>query len=255
MTQKTAALPIRSTDFSDSSQIVSLFTREFGLVEAIAKGAHRDKNPFQGPFDLAVLYEVVFLQRGGSNLAILTEATVIEGFRGVRRTWPKHRATSHLLELLRAVATAGEAEPELFDLTLRTLERLADPSGLAAEPIVMAFDAGALQTLGFLAPIDACVECGLERPDEERPVFLSPRARGVLCRFCRSEAPDPGGVTLPGPAVRLWARLAAEDLTAWKDQAGVSEHSGKALSRALSRLRTTLLERELVLLQSSASWT
>jgi len=253
--QKTLALPIRCVDFSDSSQVVSLFTRSFGLVEAIAKGAHREKNPFQGPFDLAVLYEAVFVERGAAGLSILTEATVLEGYRGVRASWPKHRAASHMIELLRAVTVPEEEEPDLFDLCLRMLDRLADPAGPAAEPLLLSFDACALHALGFLAPLDACVECGRERPDEDRPIFLSPRARGVLCRFCRSEAPDPAGVTLPGPAVRLWEALAQEDLTAWTEESDVSRRSGLALSRALSRLRTSLLERELVLLQSSASWT
>ena len=102
--------------------------------------------------------------------------------------------------------------------------------------------------------IDSCVECGRERPAERRAVFLSPRARGILCRECRQAAPDPRGVTLPGGAMALWEELlegSPEDWrsldTDWKGLAG-------PLTRGFGRLRTNLLERELVLLKSSAHW-
>ena len=54
MKHRTLAIPIRCVDYSNTSQIVSMFSREEGLLEGIAKGAHRPKNSFQGPFDLAV---------------------------------------------------------------------------------------------------------------------------------------------------------------------------------------------------------
>ena len=39
--EKTDALVIRLADFSESSRVVTLFTRDFGKVSALAKGAKR----------------------------------------------------------------------------------------------------------------------------------------------------------------------------------------------------------------------
>ncbi len=254
MKLKTLAIPIRCVDFSDSSQVVSLFTRELGLVEGIAKGAHRDKSPFQGPFDLAVLYELVFIERQQEGLAILTESTVIDGFRGVRRSWQRHVAATHVIEFLRAVVSPAEPERNLFELTARTLRLLASPEAPPTGPLLLAYDTRALAELGFLGPLTACVECGRERPPEPRPVFLSPRSRGILCRFCREESPDPLGVTLSGPAVALLERLAGDSPEPWNGVDDQWRAVGKPLVRAVSRLRTNLLERELVLLKSAGSW-
>ena len=44
---------------------------EEGLLEGIAKGAHRPKNSFQGPFDLAAIYDLVYLKRKNPGLSIL----------------------------------------------------------------------------------------------------------------------------------------------------------------------------------------
>ncbi len=254
MKQKTLALPLRCVDFSDSSQVVSLFTRDFGLVEGIAKGAHREKSPFQGPFDLAVLYELVFFKPQGSGLVILTESTVLDGFRGIRGSWQCHVAAAHVIELLRAVSVLGEAERDVFDLTARTFRLLASPDCPPTGPLLLAYDTRALACLGFLASLEACIECGRERPAEPRPVFLSPRARGILCRFCRARSPDRAGVTLSVPAVALLERLAGDSPEPWSDIDESWRTVGKPLSRAISRLRTNLLDRELVLLKSASSW-
>ena len=76
MKQKTLAIPIRLTDYSNSSQIVSLLTPDVGALDGLAKGAFRLKGSFLSPFDLAVLYEVVYVERRSSGLSILTEASV-----------------------------------------------------------------------------------------------------------------------------------------------------------------------------------
>ena len=50
--QKTDALVIRLADFSNTSRVVTFFTRDFGKVSAIAKGGKRLKGPFESALDL-----------------------------------------------------------------------------------------------------------------------------------------------------------------------------------------------------------
>ena len=54
---------LRVTDFSETSQIVGMFTRGHGLVPLIAKGAKRasKKNVMSGPLDLLTGGEVVYV--------------------------------------------------------------------------------------------------------------------------------------------------------------------------------------------------
>ncbi|MCH7602254.1 MAG: recombination protein O N-terminal domain-containing protein, partial [Planctomycetes bacterium] len=53
------AICIRRWDFSETSQTVSLFTRESGIIRGLAKGAKREKGNFSGGFDLLTLGQVV----------------------------------------------------------------------------------------------------------------------------------------------------------------------------------------------------
>ncbi|MEE3195064.1 MAG: DNA repair protein RecO [Candidatus Poribacteria bacterium] len=50
--QKTEAIVIRSYPLSDSSKILTFYTKEFGKVRAVAKGAKHTKSKFRGNVEL-----------------------------------------------------------------------------------------------------------------------------------------------------------------------------------------------------------
>jgi DNA repair protein RecO (recombination protein O) len=218
--RKTLAIPIRIVNWSDSSQVVVLFTREHGIVEAVAKGAHRIPNPFQGPFDLAMAWEVVFAERPPERgLSILTEGWVVEGFRGSRRSTVAWAAAAYLIEYLRAVGTAGEPARELFDATVEAMEGISGVScpgegtdnsaGRGEEARIaswlISFECRALRILGLNAPLSACAACGRPWSRSDRPVFFSPQGGGILCGSCSKERE---GILVPGGAVRAFDALA-----------------------------------------------
>ncbi len=222
--RKTLAIPVRVVNWSDSSQVLSLFTRELGIVEAIAKGAHRNRNAFQGPFDLGMIWEVVFAERPPERgLSILTEGAVFEDFRGIRTSLRRWAAASFLLEYLRAVGTSGESARDLFDSVQMALTALATPELVFGEPegderlsgedqvslALLLFEPRALRVLGLSAPISACAECGRQWPGTDRPVFFSAEAGGILCTSCREGNPHRKGILVPGSAVRTYEVLSS----------------------------------------------
>ncbi len=208
MKRKTLAIPIRCSDYSNSSQVVSLLARDVGLIEGIAKGAYREKGSFQGPFDLAVLREVVYVERR-SGLAILTESSVLDGFRGLRTSWRRFVASCHVLEFLRLVTVAGEPVPELFDIAAGTLARVGEAPENEVSALVFHFELRALRVLGFLASIDACVACRRPWPGEARPAIFLPQEGGLLCRRChRRKYGAVRGRALPGTVVKTLHDLA-----------------------------------------------
>ncbi len=72
MLTKDTAICIRAVDYSETSQIVTFFTRETGKINAIAKGSKGPKSAFDGPIELFASGKIVFVQKS-ERLAILTE--------------------------------------------------------------------------------------------------------------------------------------------------------------------------------------
>ena len=72
--EKATAIVMRTIDWSETSSIVTLFTREFGKISGLAKGARRPKGPFESALDLLALCRIVFLRKSSDALDLLTEA-------------------------------------------------------------------------------------------------------------------------------------------------------------------------------------
>ncbi|MBN1443849.1 MAG: DNA repair protein RecO [Planctomycetes bacterium] len=249
MRRKTLAIPLRCNDWSNTSQVVSLLTPEQGLVDGVAKGAYRPKSSFQGPFDLAELREVIYVEKRPPALAIITESAVLDGFRGLRRSWSRFVAGATILELLRAVSLPGEPAVEIFHLAERSLRGIAEDPADRLSAQLLSFEVRALSLLGFLAPIDACVLCRRPWPGG-RAAYFSPRAGGLLCRRCRGGIE--GAEVVPGGAVQALHSLAVDGPLA---QAPWPEPSvAPRLHALLSSCATFFLERSFEMLKYSAAW-
>jgi len=182
--EKTDGIVIRMVEFSETSLIVTLFTRVFGRVSAIAKGARRPKGPFEGAIDLLGICHCELLHKSNDSLDILTEAKLARRFRGAQKTLPRLYCGYYIAEMLNRWTNDDDPHPDLYDLSVATIERI-DGTG---DPImaVTYFDARALRMLGHSPATSACVTCGDAVDRSPARVAFGYEQGGVLCVRCRS---------------------------------------------------------------------
>lgn len=180
--EKSDAIVLRVIDFSESSCVVSCFTRDFGKISALAKGARRPKGPFEGAIDLLARCRIVFLHKSSESLDLLTEAKLERRFRGAAAGLSALYAGYYIAELLRDLTDEGDPYPDLYDASIAALDALE--AGENWRRVVLQFELTALRILGHFPSLRACVQCGVATPDDAR-VAISPSAGGVLCGACR----------------------------------------------------------------------
>ena len=122
--EKAQALVLRTTDWSETSRIATLWTREFGKVRVLAKGGRRLKSNFENALDLLTLCRIVFLRKSSTSLDLLTEARVEERFPRLRSDLPALYAAYYIAELLSDWTEDYDPHPLLFDEALATLRTL-----------------------------------------------------------------------------------------------------------------------------------
>jgi DNA repair protein RecO (recombination protein O) len=181
--EKTTAIVIRVIDFSESSCVVTLFTREFGKITGLAKGARRPKSSFESALDLLAVVRIVFLRKTGDVLDLLTEAKLERRFRASARSLPRLYAGYYVAELLNAFTDDDDPHPEWFDVAERTLRELDDSADIATA--ILRFEIAGLHWLGHRPALDECVSCGNTVPELNRVPF-GVIAGGVLCASCRA---------------------------------------------------------------------
>lgn len=181
--QKTEALVIRLAEFSNTSRVVTFFTREFGKVATIAKGAKRLKGPFDSALDLLAESRIVFLRKS-SALDILTEAKLVQRFRPNPAKIETFYAGCYVAELLAGLTEEYDPFPQLYDSATRTLGELQVSDEY--QFTVLRFEITMLREIGQLPVFDACINCGDEINVRASYSFWISQG-GVLCPNCQRE--------------------------------------------------------------------
>ncbi len=181
--EKASAIVLKVVDFSETSAVVTLFSREFGKLHALAKGARRPKGPFESALDLLAVVRVVFLRKSSDALDLLTEAKLDRRFRPAGGDLASLYAAYYIAELLSELTDDSDPHPELFDAAEQTLAAL-QTSGRAAQ-LLLHFELAALRLLGHLPSLVVCAECGTPLDLSGRVAF-GQLAGGALCVNCRA---------------------------------------------------------------------
>ncbi len=235
--EKADAIVIRHWDYSETSRIFVFYTREFGRLSALAKGAKRKYSKLIGHADLFSHCEIVLASHHDrEGLHILTEASAAESFVGIRAELERFYAACHAVELVNLMTAEGDANPALFGRFIELLRRLArglrragaqpatagkhalplrtTPSaskgGISPHVALFAFEAHLLVLTGFMPQLLNCVSCGAR--NRAKSIAFSQRLGGVICPRCSPRETDLiEGV--PSGALGLLDRLASGKLT------------------------------------------
>src|SRR5262245_1025887 len=203
------ALVIRTTDWSETSRIATMFSREFGKVRVLAKGGRRLKSNFEVALDLLTVCRIVLLRKSSGSLDILTEAQVAERFPALRTNLPALYAAYYVAELLAEGTQDYDPHETLFDATLAALRDFGT-AGSQVGPRLAAFELTWLRELGYSPALDACAACG--RAVGERAAF-SAAAGGLIWTTGRPAEREWRNVT-PGTLAAL--RTLHADPDAWR---------------------------------------
>ena len=181
--EKSTAIMIRIVEFSESSCVVTMMTRDFGKISALAKGARRPKGPFESAIDLLSLCRVVFIHKPSDSLDLLTEAKLEHRFRAATRDLTRLYAGYYLAELLNELTDEADPHPELFDAAEACRQSLNGADDVPSA--VLRFELTALRQLGHLPSWDSCAGCGVTCSSDNARTPFGVLAGGVLCPTCR----------------------------------------------------------------------
>ena len=135
---------IHQRPFSESSQIVNLFSRHYGRVDVIAKGSKRPKSKFKS-----------FLQPFMPILASWSGRSQLKTLRSIdlnikqKITLPNKQLMSafYLNELILSLLTTNDPYQELFDCYALTIDKLSDID--SSESVLRTFEINLLSQIGY----------------------------------------------------------------------------------------------------------
>jgi len=197
------AICIRAVDFSETSQIVTFFTKANGKIDAIAKGSKRPKSAFDGPIEIFSHGRIVFSDSNREKLATLTEFESASGTRGFTELSSDLFVLNccyFAAELLNKMTHDYDPHPELFDSFLEFLQNATEKeSKNQMLALLILFQLSLLKEVGLKPVLDCCANCKsshssghlmAESRTTSHEMYFSSSANGIICRDCEASFPD-----------------------------------------------------------------
>ena len=180
---KTAAIVLRHRKLGEADKILTLFTANYGKLDAVAKGVRRPTSKLAGHVE--PLTYSTFLLAQGRELDIVTQAETLEPLTPLREELERLGRAIYAAELVDRFTPERQESYPLFRLLLETLRRLATCNDL--DLALRYFEVQLLDELGYRPQLDHCVSC--EAALEPTANFWSAASGGVLCPACAADEP------------------------------------------------------------------
>ncbi len=150
MIVESEAIVLRARKQGETSKIVTLYTRAFGKVNVIAKGARELKSKFGGALEMFARANVVFYkkERPEAGLYLLSKADLQDSNGPILKNLDKIESATAMIELVLRAMHDEEEHPEVFDLLSSALAELSrsDENPLIAQ---FRFNLAFLRIMGF----------------------------------------------------------------------------------------------------------
>jgi DNA repair protein RecO (recombination protein O) len=150
MIVKTDAIVLRGRKQGDTSKLATLYTRDFGKIDVIAKGAREQKSKFGGALEMFAFSSVVLYKNGRPDaLSLLSNAESVEPNHGILRSLERMETATNIIELILRAMHDEEANNELFELLASTLRAIAQWEDQAARAVQFRFYLQFARQMGF----------------------------------------------------------------------------------------------------------
>ncbi|GAB6272264.1 hypothetical protein KN63_04935 [Smithella sp. F21] len=178
---KTAGFVLKSLSYGESDLIVTFYSREFGKINGIAKGAKRSKKRFANVFEPFSLTHIIFSRRNRDALAFIEACDIIDHYAAIRQDLEKTLTASYFIDLADHFSPEGKHNENLFALLADFLALLTKET--ASEAAIRFFEMRLLKITGFEPALAACVRCKTPVTNGASYTFL-PKEGGIFCAAC-----------------------------------------------------------------------
>ncbi len=169
---------VSETNYSETSKILNVITKEYGLIGIISKGCRNLKSPLRS-VSSKLTYGKFIIYYKKDKLSILSEVNVLNTFTNLKKDITKISYASYLLELTQQVYKQNNST-DILTLLINTLEKIDE----GFDPLIMMniLELKYLEYLGVMPVIDSCAICG----NKENIKTLSSYKGGYVCKNCYS---------------------------------------------------------------------
>lgn len=177
--EKASGIVIKKVNLNDNDLILTIFTKEKGKIQAIAKGAKKVKSQYMGSTQLFCYSNFVYYP--SKTFAYLNQAELVESFYKLRSDLNKLSEATYMIEVINSSFEENQKEERVLNLLLHTLNLVSSDHTKDTKTVLLAFQLKFMGFMGYAPQLDKCSKCSKESDE----YFFSKKAGGLLCLKCK----------------------------------------------------------------------
>ena len=194
MIVSTDAIVLRSMKYGETSKIVTLYSKKFGKIKVIAKGARSAKSRFGASLEPMMHSSIILYKKEQRDLHVLSKCELSKPFLKFGGNGDRLTVGLALVELVNQVMHDEEENLPMFALLVEALEAV-DRASQNLLNVFFAFELRMLEIFGYGLNLHDCMRCGrsVVENQEADGVFLFLASGSVMCSDCYASL-NAGGI-------------------------------------------------------------
>ena len=176
MLESVEGIILTEKDFKESSKILNILTKKYGIIGVISKGCKSMKSDLRS-VSSKLTYGVFHISYKEGKLSTLISVDLLDSFKHIKTDMEAISYASYLLELTEQVMKQSYRD-EIYDLLIQGLIKINE----GFDPMVISniIELKYLDYLGVSPVLDSCSVCG----KKTGITTLSSDKGGYVCRNC-----------------------------------------------------------------------
>lgn len=169
---KIKGIVINEKPYGETSKILSIITKKFGVISVLSKGCKRLKNKLRNCSSIFCYanFDIVYKE---NKLSILVDGEILNNFNNIKKDIEKLSYLNFITDLTNGVVKQND-DKRIFDIFLSAILKIND--GFDSLVITNILEVKYLSFLGVSPKLDGCVICG-----NKNVVSLSSYKGGFVC--------------------------------------------------------------------------
>lgn len=212
MISNTEAIILHAMAYGDTSKIVTMYSKEYGKIKVVAKGARNLKSgKFGSSLEPLAHSSIILYKKEHRTLHLLSKSEIARPLVKLHNDADKMFTGLALIELVNMVMHDEEKNTEIFELLSEALQTINGAQKNFIN-VFISFELKLFTNFGFGLSLSACDRCGREtRSAEFDSVMLRLSDGKFVCSDC-AEGSSPGGLKIRGGMIRSLHFLQSNDI-------------------------------------------
>jgi DNA repair protein RecO (recombination protein O) len=187
---KTEAIVLKSMKYGETSKIVTFYTKEYGKIKGIVKGARKAKSKFGSSLETFSYVQFVMYKKENRSLHLVSQCDLLKTYKTLTTYLDKLAIGLKVVELVDKISHDEERNTKMFKLVLEVFDALEKQTE-NLQNIFCIFEIKLIELLGYQLSFDRCGICkkNIFELDNSSLTLVFDSSKGSpICSNCRKSA-------------------------------------------------------------------